>query len=202
MDAASTAPSHPFLCSAREMAGHPQFSFSADAQDTDSSVRLLSYQTVMACVSDMDISQIYPQMQADPGSLMHSLAAWDPERHLRISKWRSGKIIQRRWFGTTPEPFSPWLICTSPLSLCRFRHVHKVGRIQREVLHALQRQWQLRCWRILRAMLSLLANALRHCEMFLWWLALVASGLRTLSVSPHASSPDSLGHLLLECSVF
>ena len=73
------------------MAGHPQFSFSADAQDTDSSARLLSYQTVMACVSDMDISHIYPQMQADPGSLMHSLAAWDPERLLWISKWRSGK---------------------------------------------------------------------------------------------------------------
>ena len=44
----------------------------------------------MACVSDMDILHIYPQMQADSGSLMHLLAAWDPERLLRISKWRSG----------------------------------------------------------------------------------------------------------------
>ena len=69
----------------------PQFSFSADAQHTDSAARLLSYQTVMACVSDIDISHIYPQMQVDPGSLMHSLAAWGPERLLRVSNWRSGK---------------------------------------------------------------------------------------------------------------
>ena len=42
----------------------------------------------MACISDMDISRIYPQLHAEPSTPMHSLAAWDPERLLRLSRWK------------------------------------------------------------------------------------------------------------------
>ena len=42
----------------------------------------------MACISDMDIAGIYPQMQAELGSPMHTLATWEPERLLRLSRWK------------------------------------------------------------------------------------------------------------------
>ena len=48
----------------------------------------MEYQTVMACVSDMDLSQIYPQLHADPLTPLLTMATWEPERLQRMARWK------------------------------------------------------------------------------------------------------------------
>ena len=45
----------------------------------------------MAVISDMEIFNIHPPLHADPSTPMHDLATWDPERLLRISRWKQSR---------------------------------------------------------------------------------------------------------------
>ena len=81
-----------FLSEARSMARHPQHaSTSGSGPSLSGSERLAEHQTLMAVISDMEIFNIHPPLHADPSTPMHDLATWDPERLLRIPRWKQSR---------------------------------------------------------------------------------------------------------------
>ena len=66
------------------IAGQP-----VQAAPVDSAQLLVEYQTIMACLSDRPLASVHEGLQLPPDMPLHAFAAFDDERLLRISRWKS-----------------------------------------------------------------------------------------------------------------
>ena len=74
------------------MARNPQHvTASGSGPAPSGSERLAEHQTLMAVISDMEMFDIHPPLHADPSTPMQDLATWDPDRLLRISRWKQAR---------------------------------------------------------------------------------------------------------------